>query len=593
VGVCSYLLISFWFTRTQANVSSLKAFLVNRVGDFGFIIALAIFFTVFTSTDFTLLFSIAPTIVTGSTLNIFGYLFSLLNCVALLLFVGVMSKSAQLFLHVWLPDAMEGPTPVSALIHAATMVAAGVFLLARCSPIFALAPSILFGISLIGAFTAFVAATIGFFQSDIRKIIAYSTCSQLGYMVLAAGLGSIQFSIFHLINHAFFKALLFLVSGSIIHAISDIQDIRRFGALRFFLPFTYITLLIGSIALSGLPFLSGFFSKDPIIELSLLGFKPFYNFCSYLALGAAFLTALYSTRLILVAFFLQNKMLLSLARFASESSSFIFFSLLALSIPSIFFGFFFTDRLSSMPFDFYSSSIAYFSPSSSLDLEFLPVRTKLMSFILTLFGIFISIYLFGHRVSEFSHLIASKAGIFVFFSKKWYFDQLYNYYLAFKVFTVSYKTFLKRVDKGILETLGGEGLKFLFNSASVTVGSVNRGVFNHYLFYIIISSLLGLISSVLLWFKLYVVLAIGLAFVFFDFCVLSTNRFFLPLNFIAFTPFKTFFNFPRVKRALIYVENFFAWAYLAGFTLYCYAVLVWYIFYMLRYKTHPFFPALL
>lgn len=284
VGLCSYLLVSFWFTRTQAVLSSLKAFLVNRVGDIFFIVGLGLLFILTKSFDYSSIFLLLKnqkeslmilinpthskfTIPQMVELPFYGKT-SILNVTALCLFIGAMSKSAQIFLHTWLPDAMEGPTPVSALIHAATMVAAGVFLVLRFSFLFDMVPSILQIVAIIGSLTCFAAATIGLFQNDIKKIIAYSTCSQLGYMFFIAGLSFYNVSFFHLCSHAFFKALLFLCAGSVIHSLRDCQDIRMMGSLVNKVPVTYICFIIGSLALSGLPFLSGFYSKEAILEFS-------------------------------------------------------------------------------------------------------------------------------------------------------------------------------------------------------------------------------------------------------------------------------------------------------------------------------------
>ena len=301
VGLSSYLLINFWFTRIQANKSAIKAMLVNRVGDFFILLALFSIYYVFNSLDYDVVFSLVP-LMTMYKISIGNSLFSAIDIICLFLFLGAMGKSAQLGLHTWLPDAMEGPTPVSALIHAATMVTAGVFLLARCSFLFEFSPLVLNFIMLIGASTAFFASTTGLFQNDIKKVIAYSTCSQLGYMVFACGLSSYEVGIFHLSNHAFFKALLFLGAGSVIHAVSDEQDMRKMGGLKNLLPFSYSIMLIGSLALVGFPFLTGFYSKDTILEVAYAKYSVWGHFCYYLGTFAAFFTAFYSTRLLFLVF---------------------------------------------------------------------------------------------------------------------------------------------------------------------------------------------------------------------------------------------------------------------------------------------------
>ena len=266
VGICSYLLINFWFTRIPANKSALKALIMNRVGDFGLLIGILLIFYFFCSVDFAIVFSLVPYFV-GIHFNFLDFEIDLLSLISAFLFVGSIGKSAQLGLHTWLPDAMEGPTPVSALIHAATMVTAGVFLIIRCSPLFEYTSNILLFITILGSLTAFFASTIGVVQNDIKKVIAYSTCSQLGYMVFSCGLSVYNISFFHLINHAFFKALLFLASGIIIHALNNEQDMRKMGGFLKLLPYSYSIMLIGSLALTGFPFLSGFYSKDFFFNL--------------------------------------------------------------------------------------------------------------------------------------------------------------------------------------------------------------------------------------------------------------------------------------------------------------------------------------
>ena len=267
VGLASYLLINFWFTRIPANKAAIKAMVVNRVGDFGLSLGIMAIFFIFKSVDFDTIFALVPHF-DGYTFVFFNDTYNIFNVICLLLFIGAVGKSAQIGLHTWLPDAMEGPTPVSALIHAATMVTAGVFLLIRCSALFEYAPDILLVVTFVGAVTALFAATAGMLQNDLKKVIAYSTCSQLGYMVFACGISNYSVSMFHLMNHAFFKALLFLSAGSVIHAMADEQDMRKMGGLINLLPFTYTMILIGSLSLMGFPFLTGFYSKDAILELA-------------------------------------------------------------------------------------------------------------------------------------------------------------------------------------------------------------------------------------------------------------------------------------------------------------------------------------
>ena len=301
VGLASYLLIGFWYHKPEANAAAIKAFIVNRVGDFGFALGIFAVFMMTKSIDFDIIFAQAPALA-GKTINFFGWQADALTLICLLLFMGAMGKSAQFLLHTWLPDAMEGPTPVSALIHAATMVTAGVFMVARLSPLFELAPNALTVVTFIGATTAFFAATVGLVQNDIKRIVAYSTCSQLGYMFVAMGVGAYSVGMLHLFTHAFFKALLFLGSGSVIHAMHHEQDIRHMGGLRKKIPFTYWMMVIGTLALTGFPFTAGYFSKDAIIEAAYAGRNPMALYAFIMTVVAAALTSFYSWRLIFKTF---------------------------------------------------------------------------------------------------------------------------------------------------------------------------------------------------------------------------------------------------------------------------------------------------
>ena len=301
VGLASYLLIGFWYKRPSANAAAIKAFVVNRVGDFGFALGIMAIFMVFGTLSFDAVFAQAPEMA-GKTFNFLNWQPDILTTICLLLFVGAMGKSAQFMLHTWLPDAMEGPTPVSALIHAATMVTAGVFLVARCSPLFEFAPDALAFVTVIGATTAFFAATIGLVQNDIKRVIAYSTCSQLGYMFFAAGVSAYNVAIFHLFTHAFFKALLFLGAGSVIHAMSDEQDMRKMGGIYKLIPATWVLMLIGTLALTGFPLTAGYFSKDAVIEAAYAAGTGVGQYAFAHGVVAALMTAFYSWRLIFMTF---------------------------------------------------------------------------------------------------------------------------------------------------------------------------------------------------------------------------------------------------------------------------------------------------
>ena len=304
VGLCSYLLIGFWYKRPSANAAAIKAFVVNRVGDFGFALGIFAVFVLFNSVEYETIFANAPTLAGDprTTMHFLSWDFDALTVTCLLLFMGAMGKSAQFLLHTWLPDAMEGPTPVSALIHAATMVTAGVFMVARLSPLFELSPDALAFVTFIGATTAFFAATVGLVQNDIKRVIAYSTCSQLGYMFVAMGVGAYSVGMFHLFTHAFFKALLFLGAGSVIHAVSNEQDMRKMGGLRKHIPVTYWLMVIGTLALTGFPLTAGYFSKDAIVEAAYEGTNSFAGYGFVLTVAAALMTSFYSWRLIFMTF---------------------------------------------------------------------------------------------------------------------------------------------------------------------------------------------------------------------------------------------------------------------------------------------------
>jgi len=370
VGLCSYLLISFWYTRLQANKAAIKALIVNRVADFALTIGMVTIFFVFKSLDFHVVFPLAPFFL-NSTITFLNFEIPVLPMICTLLFVGAMGKSAQIGLHTWLPDAMEGPTPVSALIHAATMVTAGVFLIIKCSPLFEYVPSVLSFITFIGATTAFFSATIGLVQNDIKKVIAYSTCSQLGYMVFACGLSNYHVSLFHLANHAFFKALLFLSAGAIIHSLSNEQDMRKYGSLSPLLPFTSIMLLIGSLSLMGFPFLTGYYSKDLILELAFTKYTVEGSFAYALGLITAFFTSYYSFRVFYMTFIYKNNSFRQVILHVHELPYKMAIALSILSLGSIFLGYFSKDLLVGLGTDFWNQSIFILPRNNNqLDAEF-------------------------------------------------------------------------------------------------------------------------------------------------------------------------------------------------------------------------------
>ena len=467
VGLCSYLLINFWYNRVLANKAALKAMIMNRIADVFFILAVLIIVIEFKTTDYLIVFALIEEIV-DYKYSFFALDFYMINVISFFLFIGAIGKSAQLGFHTWLPDAMEGPTPVSSLLHAATMVTAGVFLIIRCSPIFEYSALVLNLIVIIGGFTAFFSAIIGVFQYDVKKIIAYSTCSQLGYMFFSCGLSGYQVAIFHLVNHAFFKALLFLSAGSIIHSLNDEQDMRRMGGLLNFLPFTYLMIFIGSFSIMGFPFLTGFYSKDLLLELAFVRFVVNGNFIYFLGIASAMFTAIYSIRMIIFVFFFKSN---SFRVFftSNESTIFMSFSMFFLSIFSIFIGYFFSDIMVGLGSYFWGNSIFLnFDHYTSLDFEFLHPLVKNLPVIVSLFGCFLSVgflnyYLSANPVNSFSSVffIGIWNTVSSFFFNSGFFNFIYNFFFL-ELFKFSYFINNKYLDKGYFEYFGPFGLYRFF-----------------------------------------------------------------------------------------------------------------------------------
>jgi NADH-ubiquinone oxidoreductase chain 5 len=460
VGLSSYLLINFWFTRIQANKSAIKAMLVNRIGDFFILLGIFTIYFVFNTLDYEIVFNLSK-IIKDLQINFLNFDIQVIDLICLFLFFGAMGKSAQIGLHVWLPDAMEGPTPVSALIHAATMVTAGVFLIARCSFLFELSNFVLNIIVIIGSLTAFFASTTGLFQNDIKKVIAYSTCSQLGYMIFACGLSSYDVGIFHLFNHAFFKALLFLSAGVIIHAVSNEQDMRKMGGLMKILPFSYAMTFIGSLALIGFPFLSGFYSKDTILEIAFSKYTFISHFSYFLGTFAAFFTAFYSTRILFLVFLsISNGNRISIIN-AHEGSWRLLLPLFFLSILSIFVGVLTKELLIGFGTDFWNSSI-YISPNNYVlsDVEFISIFYKLLPFIFTIFGIIVAMFIYAFNIEEYFNTKQNNVfkNIYLFFNKKWYFDRIFNQIVSKNFLFFSYQFSYKDIDRGVLEVFGPHGI---------------------------------------------------------------------------------------------------------------------------------------
>ena len=424
VGLCSYFLIGFWFKKESANKAAIKAFVVNRVGDFGFALGIFLIFYLFGTVNYTEVFAEIPNI-TDKNLVFLGITFNAVDLICLLLFIGAMGKSAQILLHTWLPDAMEGPTPVSALIHAATMVTAGVFLVVRCSPIYEYSDLALNIITIVGMSTAFFAATVALVQNDIKKIIAYSTCSQLGYMFFATGVGAYNVAMFHLFTHAFFKALLFLGSGSVIHAFKDEQNINNMGGVWRKLPYTYSLMIIGTLALTGFPFLSGFYSKDAIIEFAYLRGNTTGYYAAGIGIFTAFLTSIYSWRLIFKTFHGEYNNKETKIDETHESPIVMLIPLVLLSIGAIFAGFLFKELFIGYEGlnNFWRDSIFFLKPLST---DHPPLWFLLLTPTLVILSIPLAYYLFLKNRNLPERLASINKPLYQFLLNKWYFDELYD-----------------------------------------------------------------------------------------------------------------------------------------------------------------------
>lgn len=508
VGLCSYLLISFWNKRVQANKAAIKALVVNRIADLALTVGIILIFFIFNSLSFDLIFSLICDsnifiteldLLNNKTENFFFdtilyYVFdsntisiNSLSLIAFLLFFGAMGKSAQIGLHTWLPDAMEGPTPVSALIHAATMVTAGVFLIIRCSFLFEQVPNMLIAITFIGSLTALLAATIGLVQNDIKKVVAYSTCSQLGYMIFACGLSNYHIAFFHLVNHAFFKALLFLSAGAVIHSISNEQDMRKYGGLLQIIPFTTSMLFIGSIALMGFPFFTGFYSKDLILEVAYSKFTV-SSFSSYIfGVLAAFCTAFYSYKVFFVTYFLPNTTHQVSIKKAHELPIKMAIVLFTLAIFSVFFGYFAKELFVGLGSDFFKDSIYILSKNNSqLAAEFIPHIIKLIPLFLSMIAILCVNFFFSSNRLNFSVGQYNFSEIYRFFIFKWYFDWMYNKFINKNIVQSSLYIF-KNEDKQILEWFGPTGISSLINFLLSSFKKLQTGNIQHYSFLMIIS----------------------------------------------------------------------------------------------------------
>ena len=495
VGLCSYLLIGFWYKKESANKAAIKAFIVNRVGDFGFAIAIFLIFMFFGTLNYNEVFNLIPEF-SQKEINFLGFNSNLITLVCLFLFIGAMGKSAQFLLHTWLPDAMEGPTPVSALIHAATMVTAGVFLVVRCSPIFEYSETALAFVAIIGMITAFFAASVAIVQNDIKRIIAYSTCSQLGYMFFAAGVGAYHVAIFHLFTHAFFKALLFLGSGSVIHSLNDEQDIRNMGGLWKKMPFTWFAMIIGTLALTGFPFLSGYYSKDAIIEFAYLKGTNIGYLAAAVGIITAFLTAIYSWRLIFKTFHgkFNNK---NLSRSEiHDSGVIIIFPLAILVLGSIFAGFVFKDFLIGHNYiDFWNDSILILH---QFDHSGIPTWLLYMTPILVCLAIPFSFYLYIKNDKILEKIKIKNELFYNFLLNKWYFDELYD--LVFVKPIKAIGSFLwKSGDIKTIDRFGPDGISKIIKIISNKSTKFQSGYIYDYAFVMLIG--LSLLLTIFIFYK--------------------------------------------------------------------------------------------
>jgi len=491
VGLASYLLIGFWYTRPAANAAAIKAFVVNRVGDFGFSLGI---FAVFALTGTVMM----PEIFAGldgladARFVFLGVELHALTVIALLLFVGAMGKSAQILLHTWLPDAMEGPTPVSALIHAATMVTAGVFLCARMSPLFELAPGALEVVLVVGAVTAFFAASVGLVQTDIKRVIAYSTCSQLGYMFVAIGVSAYGAAIFHLFTHAFFKALLFLGAGSVIHAMSDEQDMRRMGGLRTMLPLTYILMVVGTLALTGFPLTAGFFSKDMIIEAAHAAHGGLAQFAWMMTVIAAFMTAFYSWRLIFLTFHGRPRASEEVLKHVHESPAVMWVPLAILAGGSLLAGGLFADAfVGEARIAFWAGALVTAAGDILDEAHHVSGLVKWLPTITMAAGLAVAWLFYLSRPGLPAATAERFRPIYLFLLNKWYFDELYDRIIIRPVLALG-RILWKGVDLGAIDRFGPDGLAATVMGTARRVRRVQTGYVYHYAF----AMLIGIVAVI-------------------------------------------------------------------------------------------------
>jgi NADH-quinone oxidoreductase subunit L len=502
VGLCSYLLIGFWFKKESANAAAMKAFIVNRVGDFGFALGIAAIFFVFGSVNFADVFAGAAQFhadTPNASWELLGYNVPVLDTICLLLFMGAMGKSAQFLLHTWLPDAMEGPTPVSALIHAATMVTAGVFMVARCSPLFELAPTALMVVTYVGAFTAIFAASVGLVQNDIKRVIAYSTCSQLGYMFFACGVSAYSAGVFHLMTHGFFKALLFLCAGSVIHAMSGEQDMRRMGGIWKKIPFTYVYMWVGSLALAGIPLFAGYYSKDMILESAYAAHSTHGYVAFWAGLAAAFMTAFYSWRLLFMTFHGKPRADQHTMEHVHESPPVMLLPLLILFAGAIGAGYVGYELLGMVKGDyaFWRGALMVLDENNTVKAaHHVPHWVPLAPLAAAISGIVLAWLFYIAFPGVPAKLARNFGALYRFLLNKWWIDELYD--AVFVRPAKSLGTWLWRsVDIKIIDNMGPNGAAWLSQKFAHMTSESQSGLLYHYAFAMIIG--LALLMSWLIY----------------------------------------------------------------------------------------------
>jgi len=493
VGLVSYLLIGFWFKKPAASAAAIKAFIVNRVGDFGFALGILAIYLQFDSIDYDTVFAAAPAMA-GSTFIFLGHTFDFMTVACILLFVGAMGKSAQFLLHTWLPDAMEGPTPVSALIHAATMVTAGVFMVARTSPLFEQAPIALAVVTFFGATTAIFAATIAITQNDIKRVIAYSTMSQLGYMFFACGVSAYGAGVFHLGTHAFFKALLFMGAGSVIHAMSDEQDMRKMGGIWKMIPLTYVLMWVGSLALAGIWPFAGFFSKDIILESVFASHTGLGHYAYWMGILAAFLTALYSWRLIIMTFHGKPRADEKVMAHVHESPPVMTVPLILLAVGAIGAGFFLQGTV-DVDRNWWGDSIAFIGEHHILEkAHHVDFWVKAMPTIVAVLGIAAAYFFYSMRPDLPAKVAKRARPIYLLLLNKYYIDEIYDFIFVRPAKYLGYGLW-KQGDGGVIDGIGPDGIASAALSIARRAVRLQSGYLYHYAFVMLIG-----IAGIVTWF---------------------------------------------------------------------------------------------